>query len=299
MAKAKRKRKARAERLHREPIVRRVADVLLTGEPTRWRWVSACRHGIRAALCELGYRNGNPKISPWEQADQLAEAIVTSARHRIGISLYPTWSDAKGAAPEEREYWFCQGCGGFMQSNGRPWCSEECRHVVRGRRYQASGRRDENARLHAVRIALTGGAEPAQRRCKHCDQLIAPTMHVTVYCSSRCRELAHEKPSPRQCKICEKTFQPFNSLGLFCSDSCSDEGERRAQRVRRGLSAEPAKTCCKVCSATFMPRAQSQLTCSDACRAEMARRRAAAHHEAKKLRSAAVSHQATDLAEAA
>lgn len=41
MARAKRKRKARAERLHREPIVREVARILATGTPTKFRYESA------------------------------------------------------------------------------------------------------------------------------------------------------------------------------------------------------------------------------------------------------------------
>lgn len=269
MSRAKRKRKERAERLHREPVVRAIARILEAGEPTRWRWTSACHRGLRMAMCAKGV--------PWEIADQRAGQIVTLARHRIGLQI-PSSQMAQGDLLEEREYWYCSSCGGFMQSNARPWCSEECRHVLRGRRYRASGRLDEMARLHAVRIILTGGAEPPQRRCHHCYQLIPRTMHVTVYCSRRCRELAHEKPPPRPCTICQGTFHPLNKHGLYCSDACYDEGRRRTARVRMGRPAEPAASCCKICDATFVGRQQNQLTCSPACRAEAARRRAKAHY---------------------
>ena len=274
MAKAKRKKREKARRLHREPVVRAIAEILATGEPTRWRWSSSCHRGIRAALCLKGWK--------WDQADQHAASVVRLAAVRIGLQI-PSSQMAQGDPPQEVEHWFCKGCGGFMRSNSRPWCSEECRHVLRSQRYRAPGRPDEMARLHAVRIILTGGAEPPQRRCKHCDQLIAQTMHVNVYCSSRCRELAREKAPPRQCAICEETFQPLNKWGLYCSDRCYDEGRRRNQRVRKGRPPEPAASCCTICNATFVGRARNQLTCSDACRAEAARRRARAHHEAKNL----------------
>lgn len=154
MARPKRKRKARAERLHREPVVRRVADVLLTGEPTRWRWVSACRHGIRAALCELGYRNGNPTISPWEQADRLAEEIVTAARHRIGLSRLPvSWRETQGEPYTSRVFYYCGSCSGHMpEGSDVPWCSEECRRLIRARHYDRQ--RDESVIRHVATIAI-------------------------------------------------------------------------------------------------------------------------------------------------
>ena len=88
MARSKRRKKARRERLHREPIVREVARLLATGQPTQWRWTSEARHGLRSAMCLKGVA--------WEVADKRAEEIVMLARYRLGLSLYPTWSQAQG-----------------------------------------------------------------------------------------------------------------------------------------------------------------------------------------------------------
>lgn len=133
--------------------MRRVAELLLTGDPTRWRWTAACRHGIRAALCAKGYRNGNPTISPWEQADRHAVAIVTLARHRIGLSRLPvSWRETQGALYEHRVFYYCESCRGHMpEGNDRPWCSEECNVAIRRRHYDRQ-RDDLTTRLAAALI---------------------------------------------------------------------------------------------------------------------------------------------------
>lgn len=167
-------------------------------EPTHWRRTTACRHGIRAALCAQGYRNGNPTISPWEQADRHAEAIVTAARHRIGLSRIPTWSEAQGAPPQERVYYFCSGCHGYIEGGAsRPWCGEECRASTFSSRYSLGGFYDERARIRA-RDAVLGKPEkptrPRERNCKGCGAPFVLKEPGQRFCTHRCALQAVRMP---------------------------------------------------------------------------------------------------------
>lgn len=270
MSRAKRKRKERAERLHREPIVREIARILETGEPTRWRWSSACHRGLRMAMCANGL--------PWEIADQRAGQIVTLARHRIGLQI-PSWQMAHGDAPQEVEYWFCQGCGGFMKANSRPYCSDECRGILDSRRYRSG--RDEIVQVEAVRIILTGSAERQhgyqERQCRHCDAIFKPVKIRQRYCGQACYR-AHSRRPARACLVCAEPFLPKHKTGLYCSRVCCDEHWRQRAQQQRALQRE--LRCCHQCGSDFMPTDNRQLYCSKTCgtKAESARRRAKAHH---------------------
>ena len=160
MGKAK-KRKRQQERLHREPIVREVAELLKAGTPTWWRFTSEARHGLRAALCMKGMS--------WAAADERAELIVRLARHRIGMSLYPTWNVA--SAGSERIHHFCRACGGALEEDSRhAWCGVECRSVIMNNAYHGAGRHDDAVRRRTMALIL--GAVPKValartiRRCR-------------------------------------------------------------------------------------------------------------------------------------
>lgn len=257
MAKAKRKkRQQRAERLHREPVVRRIAELLATGTPTPWRFTSEARHGLRAGFCLKGMQ--------WEAADKQAAAIVVLARHRIGLSHFPTWSVAQGNPREEREFWFCAACGGFMKAHNRPWCSEECRNVLYLRTRNAARRLDDAARESAVRVILTGGAEvsthwqQAQRRCHRCRDLYTPTRVDQRYCSRACSTNAARYPS-RPCLVCAAPFGPKRDTQLHCSVACKDEAIRRRR-------AKIYRVCCHTCGVTFTAHDSRKIYCSRACK---------------------------------
>ena len=134
------------------------------------------------------------KGTPWATADKRAGEIVELARHRIGLSHFPSWIEARGETPQEREFWFCATCGGFMKAHNRPWCSEECRAVLRLRQRWSTKRRGDLACEKARRVMLTGGAELVkftsrrERRCKGCAKVfvINYSNPRTVYCSHRC-----------------------------------------------------------------------------------------------------------------
>jgi hypothetical protein len=275
------KRKDRAERLHREPIVRRVAELLLSGEPTHWRWTTACRHGIRAALCEQGYRNGNPTISPWEQADRHAEAIVTAARHRIGLSRLPTWSEAQGDPPQERVYYFCSSCGGYIEGGAsRPWCGDECKASTFSSRYSLGGYYDERARIIA-RDAVLGKLEklparPRERKCKGCGTPFILKEPRQQFCSRDCGRRAVRMTrvqEARPCLICATSFTPSAESGLYCSPPCVAEAVNRAHRARRARLRVWHEKKCKICEQPFKVVGKSiQAYCGTECAEEAHRR---------------------------
>lgn len=264
MARAKR-RKAKRQRLHKEPIVREVARLLETGHPTKWRWTSAARHGLRAAMCLKG--------TPWDVADKRAEEIVTLARHRIGLSVVPSWTEANGTqhAVTYRTYHFCQGCGGYdSEGHDRPWCSPECRRTVIGQRYDSAQRLDDAARLKATRVILTGGAEDArtrrsERRCRQCEKYFTPARGDQRFCSHRCGIRASRNITMRDCLVCAMPFRPPRvDAALYCSRPCQNVAEARRRKAKRA-AAPPNTKPCRVCGQQFRPTAAGKMLCSPKC----------------------------------
>jgi hypothetical protein len=256
MAKPRKKRKKdQARRLHREPIVREVARLLDTGQPTKFRWESACRRGLRAAMCLKGAK--------WEAADDQAARIVSLAFCRIGVSR-PPWHLGQ-PEPEAREYWYCAGCGGFMGANDKPFCSEECRLRHRERDRWQSGRRDDEARRRAVRVILTGGAEPApttaERQCRKCGKLFKPKPghKLQRYCGRSC-SAKREKYTTRACLVCAEPFQPHQHRQVACGPACAHEALRRRLRQRRA-ALRPETKPCRMCGQPF-PWRKGQLYCA-------------------------------------
>lgn len=299
MARArKRKRIATRRRLHQEPIVRQVAKLLDTGTPTKFRYSSAARHGLRAAMCLKGEK--------WARADAMAGEIVALALARIGATI-PTWRVAQGDPPQEREYWFCASCGGFMKANSKPWCSPECCATLHSRQRNSTKREDDEARQRAIRVILTGGPQQSThwqrglRRCPQCSELYEPCKVTQRHCSRKCALAALTYPE-RSCLICAEPFRPHHRTQTACSPACKAEAHRRRQRVARRLE-RPCATCgrpfavtsssrqafcsvdcrtashrvqqnerpCMICGTPFVADRRTWL-CSDACRAESRRR---------------------------
>jgi hypothetical protein len=231
MAGKKRRKSRRTRRLHQEPIVREIARLLETGAPTRWRWTSQARHGLRTGLCLKGMS--------WAAADSHAEEIVTLARHRIGLSQFPSWIAAQGAAPEARDFYYCACCGGFMPDGyGSPWCSEECRLTLREQARIATGRRDEEGRRRAVRAILTAGApelpRPDLRSCRKCGKLFKPKAghKHQRYCGRSCAAKRAKYPA-RDCLICAAPFRPHQHKQVVCGPACANEARLRRLRGSR------------------------------------------------------------------
>jgi len=272
MARPKRKRKERAERLHREPIVREVARILDVGTPTKWRWTSAAHHGVRSALCMKGLS--------WAEADKRAGEIVTLARHRVGISLYPTWRDAQGSPPEHREYYFCAACGGRPDggSHSRPWCSEQCRATLRLRERKVAARHEDAARTRAKVAILTGGRpsdvnwQKVERRCHHCSSPYIPTLKRQRFCSVVCSSNAIRGPA-RDCLVCATPFAPKSAEQRYCGHRCERIAYQRRARQVWAATAQRHALVCRICETPFTSTRSYRVFCSDACASEHDRRR--------------------------
>ena len=259
MARAKRKRKARAERLHREPIVRRVAELLLTGEPTPWRWTSEARHGLRARMCLDGMA--------WHLADARAEEIVRLARHRIGLSRFPTWTEALGEAREEREYFFCCSCGGHMpEGSDRPWCSSNCRDVHFNRRSRSDRKDGELARRQAFHAIFSDGLpeqpkaiEARERLCRHCREPFTAKRASRFYCSNSCLSSAR-RLDIRDCLVCAEPFTAKIGQQKYCGPEC------RATAMRHAYKVQPREKSCAHCGEAFTTHRSTAIYCSKGCR---------------------------------
>lgn len=279
MARKKRK-KTQHRPVHREPIVRDVANLLKTGTPTHWRWTSEARHGLRAAMCLKG--------TPWAIADKRAEEIVTLARHRIGLSLYPTWSQVQGEPDTSRVYYFCASCGGYMEHGAdRPFCSNECGQAIRDRKRNETKLRADAARRRAVRVILTGAeAEPPAdltRACRGCGKLFTPRSgkRGQRYCGHVC---ASKRPKylTRPCLVCAEPFQPWFHKQLTCGPVCSKEKPRAPSRT--GRTTRTIEKACIVCGETFTTTRKLAVACSAECRREAYNRHKRAYAERQKAK---------------
>ncbi len=286
MAKPKRKRRKhdRARRLHQEPIVREVARLLSTGRPTKFRWSSECRYGLRAALCLKGHK--------WEPADKLARSIVEFALHRIGSSLRPSIAVAQ-ADPLPIEYRYCACCGGYMEGgHNRPWCGEECRLAIRERDRTATLRKADEVRRRATRVILTGetrrAARPLDRLCRKCGKLftLKHGHRDKRYCGHRCAALREKYPS-RDCLVCASPFRPHHFRQLSCGPACASVALKKKLRDKKGLPPLPFERACVICSRPFKPIRLTSMQCSDECRHEAHLRSSRAYAERKRQALAA------------
>ena len=266
MARAKRKRKERARRLHQEPIVRAIARILDAGMPTKFRWESACRHGLRGAFCMKGWK--------WQAADEQAAKIITLALHRIGSGIRPSWHMAQ-PEPEEREYHTCQGCGGYMGASPRPYCSRECGQRVWSRKHLS--KRDDHNRARAMRVALTGGAvlpeASTERRCHHCRNPFAVSPHhrEQKYCSQSCgQRAAVARLELRDCIVCAEPFKPVSNNQMACTIRC-----QKVARIRGQRSPPREQVKCSHCRDFFEPGTTGIVGkyCGNLCRGRARRER--------------------------
>ncbi|GEP54174.1 hypothetical protein [Reyranella soli] len=282
MAKPKWK-KNRQRRHHREPVVRRVAELLDTGTPTKWRWTTAARHGLRAAMCMKGIA--------WAIADARAEEIVTLARHRIGLSHYPSWIEARGDMPQEREFWYCAGCGGRIDGGyRRPWCGEDCRLLLKARHRRNGRRGDDAARQRFIRVVLTGGTEqpkaPRERRCKHCERHFEPVNRTQRYCSRTCFGRADRRLISRDCLICARPFSP-KGPAKCCGPDCIAEKRRRTLREVNARRRVWHTKACAICGSVFKSARSVALYCGNPKCTKEAGRRAERLYRCRKREAAA------------
>lgn len=105
----------------RSHIVRAIAAILASAEPTPFALEATCRHALRSRLCLRGWR--------WDAADDMAAGIVRDALARIGAQR-PTWRQGQpewtteGFAPIQRTR--CVRCHTPLPEGHTKFCSQLC-----------------------------------------------------------------------------------------------------------------------------------------------------------------------------
>lgn len=268
--------KKRERRLHREPIVRRIADILVCGVSSKFEYEASCRHGLRAALCLQG--------QSWREADKFAAAVVELALHRIGAAR-PLWVQGQPEATERTvQHFFCKGCGRPLGDGdgGRLYCSSACKSTSKSRQYNANYADAVAATRLALQAARAKG-EPLKRTCELCGTEFVIRSGsiqklVAKYCSRACATAvlaSQARRAPRPCQQCGKPFKPTSGTRqMYCSRACKDLAVRKVREPRKcgwcgteffpTKPAYPKKYCSQTCASKAMWRdrkAQSALTC--------------------------------------
>ncbi|WP_424992404.1 hypothetical protein [Oceaniradius stylonematis] len=144
--------KAKPRRMNRNRKRRLIAEVcmiLKTGEPTKFAFEGACRHGLRSALCLEGWQ--------WAEADRVAAEIVSVALNIIGARR-PTWQEGQpewtqpGAMPIERER--CKRCAKPLPESRTMFCSDLCRAAEHNEKAVERRRSNRMVEAHiAIRVS--------------------------------------------------------------------------------------------------------------------------------------------------
>lgn len=161
-----------------------LARILIQGEPTRFRYEGACRHGLRSALCLQGLT--------WARADDLAAKVLSEALRSIGAHR-PLWHEGQ---PE------------FTRIGGRMFCANEaCQKPIERESFQVLAYCSEQCRIRAKAKRAYG--ENAEERVAY---------------AAAWRTAAREKAPVRSCDWCAREFAPLDYTGKkpqrFCSKTC-------------------------------------------------------------------------------
>lgn len=183
-----------------EPLVASVAKFLDRGEPTRFRYEGAMRHGLRAALCLQG--------RDWCEADWFAAVIVAAALAKLAVER-PTWLQGQaeftalpGFAPAER--YFCARCAGPMSEGRRLYCSWICARSAHNERTYRELREMSEAEREAMKMLrrqLKSDYFAARRTitCRWCGGLheYKAGANARTYCSRTCAAKARHSQIAR------------------------------------------------------------------------------------------------------
>ena len=174
----------------RAAVVEKVAAILDRGEPTRFAYEGACRHGVRVGfILGAGW--------PWQAADAAAAEIIEAAFHRLGVSR-PRWAEGQ---PEHVEpavaRFFCARCGVELpESLGdkpRTYCSRACAHAARMFRHRQDNEAENRAYQEAWRKAWQ--ARQPERTCRGCGESFRPKAPSSggKFCSMACYSRARAR----------------------------------------------------------------------------------------------------------
>ena len=174
----------------RAVVVETVAAILDKGEPTRFAFEGACRHGVRVAYILGGG-------STWRAADAAAAEIIEAALKRLGVSR-PSWLDGQPETVEPVvERLACVACGREIgetrHRNGeeRKFCSEPCRVAFHSRMRRRDEERATRAEWLAEQAAKKDATRP-MRPCQWCGTPYRPNAGTRPgkYCSRTCANRA-------------------------------------------------------------------------------------------------------------
>src|SRR5262249_44426681 len=163
------------------PMVRAVAQVLATGEPTFFRWEARCRYTLRASMCLQG--------KSWPLSDATAADIVRRALELLCVKRPPwLWGQreyTQDSVGTRVSFTHCLQCGTRLENNRLKFCATSC-----GDKYRAAY---QTAEFHAR--ARERALESLRQR--------------------------RDAAEPRQCEACGVWFQSAKPEQRFCSRQCS------------------------------------------------------------------------------
>lgn len=240
--KNKLKAKARGENRRREAVTVAIADILSRGEPTKFAYEAACRHGLRSRLCLDG--------SPWPAADRFAGTVVEEALRLLGAER-PTWAEGQpehtteGFAPIARTR--CIRCGAPLPDTWSPiprkYCSRLCSDAASEEKVRLSGERMTRAEFAAAQAARADKNRRAREHtCEHCGKPFfrerGKAAAKQKYCSHACYSATlsarpRKTYPPRPCAECGKEFAGGNATALYCSPACAAVADRRKRQAAR------------------------------------------------------------------
>jgi hypothetical protein len=242
----------------------RPLSILAKGEPTKFAFEGACRHGLRSRLCLEG--------QPWATADKFAGEVVSEALRRLGAER-PMWIEGQPEAAQvvgERRFTCAyQPCGRpipeyrghHIGGQGVKFCSDECAHAAHDYRNRLTVENANSALAAAWRAARSGESE-LTKTCVGCGETFAVKKWRDVhrqYCTHACFTRHKMKWAPRPCAACGKTFKPLKRDSKYCSNACKGigkvkpKGERQCKGCGTGFTprfpGSPMKFCSRKCSA--------------------------------------------------
>lgn len=248
----------------RDGILASVVSILKAGYPTKFAHESACRHGLRGALCLEGYR--------WHDADAAASSILSEALHRIGAVRPPWWEGQREYSDTDTSRGFCaySRCGkpipidrGVGHWNPTKFCSDECGTYAKNERTRQFGKKYSLAEYLAMSAARSQRTiEKHSGDCEICGKHFLSRHAGRRYCSRRCFTAAKTVHAERPCARCGTVFKPKDTgkphgVSKYCSRECSAAARVKTRPERQ----------CPTCLSIFRPRYPSDKTryCSAQC----------------------------------